>query len=86
MILSLTLAITIFSFIGVPPLIGFFLRRAGSSVVTSVNVSGGKGAGLIGLAIANELQSVGSMNSGKHESQGFNASTRSLDLHTNMEQ
>lgn len=89
MILSLTLAITIFSFIGIPPLIGFFLRRAGSFAVTvyfSVNVSGDKGTGLIELAIANELQSAGSMNSGKQESLGFTASTRSVDWHTNMEQ
>ena len=86
MILALTLAITIFSFIGVPPLIGFFLRRAGSFVVTPVNVSGDKGTGLIELARANELQSVGSMNSGKQESRGFTASTRSVDWHTNMGQ
>ena len=79
MILSLTLAITIFSFIGVPPLIGFFLRRAGSFAVTFVNVSSDRGTGSIELAIANELQSVGSMNSGKQESQGFTASTRSVD-------
>lgn len=85
-LLSLSLAITIFSFVGIPPLMGFFLRRNSSLVVITMNILGDNKKGLFELAIANELRSEGSMNSGKYESEGLNTSRRSLDCDIIREQ
>lgn len=85
-LLSLSLAITIFSFVGVPPLMGFFLRRNSSLVVITMNILGDNKKGLFELAIANELRSEGSMNSRKYESEGLNTSMRSLDCDIIREQ
>jgi len=86
--LSLSFAVTLFSMAGIPPFIGFFLRRADYFVFTNsifwirylVNALGDKlKAGLFELAIVNELRSVGSMNSENHGHEARNESTRSLN-------
>ena len=51
-----------------------------------MNILGDNKKGLFELAIANELRSEGSMNSGKYESEGLNTSMRSLDCDIIREQ
>lgn len=51
-----------------------------------MNILGDNKKGLFELAIANELRSEGSMNSGKYESEGLNTSRRSLDCDIIREQ
>lgn len=65
---------------------GFFLRRNSSLAVITMNILGDNKKGLFELAIANELRSEGSMNSGKYESEGLNTSMRSLDCDIIREQ